>query len=179
MEEITFRQAEEKDKDIIWGILQQAIERRKNDGSNQWQDGYPNLQTVENDIAKDQGYVLTLNDEVITYAALIFNDEPAYENIKGEWLTNGDFMVVHRVAVSDKAAGKGIVKKFFGTLDVLFYFRHRHQLRYHFIQWFHKRYIDMDRPLLLQTKLNSFFYCFKIVFVCICFLIFFHLEISV
>ncbi|OPB86138.1 GNAT family N-acetyltransferase [Elizabethkingia ursingii] len=116
-EEIRFRQAEEKDKDIIWGILQQAIERRKNDGSNQWQDGYPNLQTVENDIAKDQGYVLTLNDEVITYAALIFNDEPAYENIKGEWLTNGDFMVVHRVAVSDKAAGKGIVKKFFGTLD--------------------------------------------------------------
>ncbi|CAM3470745.1 GNAT family N-acetyltransferase [Elizabethkingia occulta] len=116
-EEIRFRQAEEKDKDIIWGILQQAIERRKNDGSNQWQDGYPNLQTVENDIAKGQGYVLTLNDEVITYAALIFNDEPAYENIKGEWLTNGDFMVVHRVAVSDKAAGKGIVKKFFGTLD--------------------------------------------------------------
>ena len=41
-----------------------------------------NLQTVENDIAKGQGYVLTLNDEVITYAALIFNDEPAYENIK-------------------------------------------------------------------------------------------------
>ena len=116
-EEIRFRQAEEKDKDIIWGILQQAIERRKNDGSNQWQDGYPNLQTVENDIAKGQGYVLTLNYEVITYAALIFNDEPAYENIKGKWLTNGDFMVVHRVAVSDKAAGKGIVKKFFGTLD--------------------------------------------------------------
>lgn len=28
-EEIRFRQAEEKDKDIIWGILQQAIERRK------------------------------------------------------------------------------------------------------------------------------------------------------
>ncbi|MYZ58343.1 GNAT family N-acetyltransferase [Elizabethkingia anophelis] len=117
MEEIIFRQAESKDKHIIWEILQQAIERRRNDGSNQWQDGYPNLQTVENDIKKGQGYVLILNDEVITYAALIFNDEPAYEAIQGKWLTNGDFMVVHRVAVSEKAAGKGIVKKLFGMLE--------------------------------------------------------------
>lgn len=54
MEEIIFRQAEGKDKHIIWEILQQAIERRRNDGSNQWQDGYPNLQTVENDIKKDR-----------------------------------------------------------------------------------------------------------------------------
>ncbi len=111
MEEIIFRQAEGKDKHIIWEILQQAIERRRNDGSNQWQDGYPNLQTVENDIKKGQGYVLILNDEVITYAALIFNDEPAYEAIQGKWLTNGDFMVVHRVAVSEKSSRKGYCKE--------------------------------------------------------------------
>jgi len=66
MEEILdFRSAEEKDKDIIWEILQQAIERRRKDGSKQWQDGYPNVQTVETDIEKGNGYVVTLNREVV------------------------------------------------------------------------------------------------------------------
>jgi hypothetical protein len=30
----------------IWIILQQAIARRKADGSNQWQDGYPNPEVI-------------------------------------------------------------------------------------------------------------------------------------
>jgi hypothetical protein len=33
-------------------ILQQAIARRKADGSNQWQDGYPNPEVILNDITK-------------------------------------------------------------------------------------------------------------------------------
>ncbi len=56
--EIKLRKAEIEDRDIIWGILQQSIERRKQDGSTQWQNGYPNLGTVESDIAKGFGYVL-------------------------------------------------------------------------------------------------------------------------
>ncbi len=31
----------------IWEILQDAILRRKKDGSNQWQDGYPNPESVQ------------------------------------------------------------------------------------------------------------------------------------
>ena len=45
-----FRKAEVTDISEIWVILQQAIKRRKNEGSNQWQDGYPNLEVVKNDI---------------------------------------------------------------------------------------------------------------------------------
>ena len=33
---------------IIWDILQQAIEQRKQDGSEQWQDGYPNERGILN-----------------------------------------------------------------------------------------------------------------------------------
>ncbi|HAI81103.1 MAG TPA: GNAT family N-acetyltransferase, partial [Chryseobacterium sp.] len=39
--EINFRKATPEDAGQIWQILQQAIRRRKNDGSRQWQDGYP------------------------------------------------------------------------------------------------------------------------------------------
>ena len=36
---------------VIWEIIQQVIEQRRRDGSNQWQNGYPNEQTINDDIA--------------------------------------------------------------------------------------------------------------------------------
>lgn len=114
---IGFRKAEISDKDIIWEIIQQSIERRRIDGSNQWQNGYPNQQTVESDITKNFGFVLTVSDEIAVYVALIFNDEPAYSTIDGAWLTNGEFVVIHRVAVSEKFAGQGLAKKLFDVIE--------------------------------------------------------------
>jgi hypothetical protein len=59
-----------------------------------------NLQVVNNDIEKDQGYVLVAGDTIIGYTAVIINDdEPAYE-IEAKWLTTDDFVVIHRVAIS-------------------------------------------------------------------------------
>lgn len=106
-----FRKATMEDSDDIWEILQGAIQRRKNDGSRQWQDGYPNLDVVKEDIEKGFGYVLTENDVIAGYTAILINDEPAYDNLEGEWLTNGNFVVVHRLAVSDEYIGKGIAQK--------------------------------------------------------------------
>ncbi|MXV50436.1 GNAT family N-acetyltransferase [Pedobacter sp. HMF7647] len=105
-----FRKAETKDVNNIWDVLQQAIARRKEDGSRQWQDGYPNPEVVQSDIDKQAGFMLCDADTVIGYCAVFVNDEPAYEKIDGKWLTNGDFVAVHRVAVSDQYTGKGLAK---------------------------------------------------------------------
>jgi GNAT superfamily N-acetyltransferase len=110
---IHFRNATKTDAAVIWEILQQAIRRRKEDGSNQWQDGYPNPDVIEQDIEKSAGFVLTADDNVIGYCAILINDEPEYAKIEGSWLTNGDFIVVHRVAISDSFLGKGLAKKIF------------------------------------------------------------------
>ncbi len=117
MQNVNFRKATSEDSDKIWQILQQAILRRKNDGSKQWQDGYPNPETVQTDIEKGIGYVLTENNEVVAYSAIIFNDEPAYDAIEGKWLSNGEFIVVHRVAVSDEVAGKGFATEIFRRIE--------------------------------------------------------------
>ena len=77
-----FRKATALEISKIWQIIQQAIVRRKNDGSQQWQDGYPNETIIRQDIAKGIGYVLTDNDTIAGYAAILFNDEPAYEYLK-------------------------------------------------------------------------------------------------
>ncbi len=103
----------------IWIILQQAIARRKQDGSDQWQNGYPNPQIVEDDIHKGWGYVIEENEKVIAYAAIIFGIEPAYNDLKGKWLTYGDYVVVHRVATSNAVKGKGIGLKLFEMVEDL------------------------------------------------------------
>ena len=111
------RKAQIPEAEIIWQILQQAIERRRKDGSNQWQDGYPNLEVVKTDISLGKGYVLEIDNAIAAYAALVFNDEPAYKEIIGDWLTNDDFLVIHRVAVSDDFLGKGIAVLLFQKLE--------------------------------------------------------------
>jgi GNAT superfamily N-acetyltransferase len=112
-----FRLATLTDLPAIWDILQQAIARRKADGSEQWQDGYPNLEVVQNDIEKEVGFVLTLENEIAGYFVVMINDEPEYAKIEGKWLTNDDFVVFHRIAISDVYLGKGLAKSIFQFIE--------------------------------------------------------------
>jgi len=111
------RKANLSEQPLIWDILQQAIEQRRQDGSTQWQDGYPNEQTVYDDITEGYAYVLTDNNVIIAYAAIIFGIEPTYINIKGSWLTNGDYAAVHRVATLNTVKRKGVATLLFQMLE--------------------------------------------------------------
>jgi hypothetical protein len=113
------RKADISDITSIWEILKQAIEQRRQEGSEQWQNGYPNQQTVFDDITNGYGYVITENAVIIAYAAIIFGIEPAYSEIEGQWLTNGDYVAVHRVATSNSVKGKGVATKLFELLEDL------------------------------------------------------------
>tara|TARA_R110000868_G_scaffold121097_6_gene321368 strand:- start:2913 stop:3428 length:516 start_codon:yes stop_codon:yes gene_type:complete len=112
-----FRRANLSEITPIWEILQQAIRRRKEEGSAQWQDGYPNPEVVQKDIEKGQGFVLVDGEAIIGYSAVMINDEPAYDGIEGKWLTNDDFVVIHRVALSDNYLGKGLAKMIIGYVE--------------------------------------------------------------
>lgn len=101
----------------IWEIIKDAIKRRKDDGSTQWQEGYPNKTTIEEDIRDKSAYVLIEDDIVMAYVSIKINDEPAYEKIDGKWLTNSDFLVLHRVAVDKNCIGKGIATKIFELVE--------------------------------------------------------------
>ena len=111
------RKASAADQEIIWKIIQQAISRRKEEGSNQWQDGYPNLNSIENDIEKNYGYVLESENKILGYAAVIFENEPAYEIIEGNWLSDQEYVVIHRVAVSEEYIGFGLATKIFQEIE--------------------------------------------------------------
>ena len=86
-------------------------------GSSQWQDGYPAPGHISADIGRGCGYVLCRPGvrecrAIIAYGAVAFNGEPAYEALEGEWLTDGPYVVVHRMAVADGECGKGVAAEF-------------------------------------------------------------------
>lgn len=104
---------------VIWDILAYAIEQRRQDGSNQWQNGYPSPQSVIDDVRHGYGHVLTENGKILVYAAIIFDIEPAYTAIQGRWLSDGDYVVVHRVASSPEAKQKGMATQLFRHIESL------------------------------------------------------------
>lgn len=112
-----FRKAEKKDALGIWSLLQEAIQKRKEEGSNQWQDGYPNLEVVEKDISVGIGFVIEVNSKLAGYVAIDINNEPAYEVLEGTWVTNGDFVVFHRAAIAKESVGKGLATKLFISIE--------------------------------------------------------------
>jgi len=116
---MNLRLANPDDKNTIWEILQAAIEQRRKDGSDQWQNGYPNEQTVITDIQNGYGYVLVDNDAIIAYAAIIFGVEPAYNDIQGKWLSYGAYVVVHRVATAGNIKQKGMGTRLFLMVEEL------------------------------------------------------------
>lgn len=106
---LNLRQANLSDADRIWEILQQAIQKRKEEGSEQWQNGYPNLDVVENDISNGFGYIIeNVDNLIIGYVAIIDEIEPAYTAIEGKWLNDDSYIVIHRLAVAQDIKIKGL-----------------------------------------------------------------------
>ena len=86
-------------------------------GIDQWQgEGYPARDIVEQDVREGVSYVAT--------CMLSFSGEDDYDEIEGEWLTEGDssnpaYAVVHRVAVAADSVGKGAARLMLGNAQTL------------------------------------------------------------
>lgn len=150
------RKAIPEDAENIWVILRQAIARRKADGSNQWQDGYPNPEVIARDIEREIGYVLEYDARVIGYTAILINDEPEYAKIEGSWLTDQDFVVYHRVAISEEHAGQGFSYELLQHIEV-----------YARKQGIYSLKADTNHdngPMLRIFKKEGYTYCGKVYF---------------
>lgn len=102
------RYARREDVPAIMNIINQAKVRLANLGIDQWQSGYPNEESLLNDISNKNGYVVVDKNEVVAYAAIIFDGEPTYTHIDGQRLTDQSYVVVHRIAVADDMLRRGV-----------------------------------------------------------------------
>lgn len=111
------RKANTTDIPMIWAILKDAIKRRKLDGSQQWQDGYPNIEVVQSDVDNEVGFVFTEKDDIIGCCTLFINYEPLYKDIQGKWLTDGDFIAFHRLAIKETHVGNGLSSRILESIE--------------------------------------------------------------
>lgn len=127
-EALGFRRARPDDAARIMEIIRQAQAQMRALGSLQWQDGYPAPADIGNDIAHGYGYVLDrpapaadadAPGTVIAYGAVVFDGEPAYDVLEGAWLTGGEYVVLHRLAVADGEKGRGIATEFMRRTEAL------------------------------------------------------------
>ncbi len=97
------------DIDSILSIVRSAQLSLRELGIDQWQDGYPSREAIEEDITRGVGYVMCNDhDTIIAYAAIVLDGEPAYSQIdETEWHTEGRYVVVHRLCVAASARRKG------------------------------------------------------------------------
>jgi RimJ/RimL family protein N-acetyltransferase len=104
-----FRMADYKDIDSIMNIIFKAQENFRSKKIDQWQNNYPNYDIIREDIKNKNSYVLLKDGVIIGTVYLSFDGEPTYEKIyKGQWLSNRQYAVIHRMAVDSEYKGLGL-----------------------------------------------------------------------
>lgn len=96
------------DIDKVMEIINQAKQYFKNNNIDQWQEGYPNEESIKEDIMNEEAYVLEDNGKILGTCMVTIQGEPTYHTIDGKWLFNEDYVCVHRIAVDEQYKGAGL-----------------------------------------------------------------------
>lgn len=103
------RKTVQADIPVIMEIIGDAQKYLRSCGVEQWQDGYPTAAVIGDDIERGISYVATENGEIIGTAAISFNVEPNYAEIRnGRWSNDGPYAVIHRIAVGNRHRCRGV-----------------------------------------------------------------------
>lgn len=146
-----FRKSIKSDLDNIMIIIKEAQKYFKENNIDQWQDNYPNEETILNDINNETSYVLVKDNNIVATASISFEEEKTYKNIDGNWLTNDRYVVIHRVAVTNKLKGLGLASIILKKAELLALANNVHSIKIDT----HKDNKAMQRVL----KKNNFTYC--------------------
>lgn len=147
-----FRKSVKSDIPKIMSIIKQAQAYFKDQNIDQWQNGYPNEEVINNDIKNEESYVMIKDNEILATTVISFHKESSYKNIiHGKWLTNGDYGVIHRVVVDNTYKGLGLSHKIIKYTEKLCLEKGVHSIKVDT----HEQNIPMQSLL----KKNGFEYC--------------------
>lgn len=102
------RKTKLNDINRVMEIINQAKQYFKNNNIDQWQEGYPNEESIKEDIMNEEAYVLEDNGKILGTCMVTIQGEPTYHTIDGKWLFNEDYVCVHRIAVDEQYKGAGL-----------------------------------------------------------------------
>ena len=103
------RKSSKSDIESIMKMIHQAKNYFKKKGIDQWQNNYPNEDTILADINNKIGYVLVKDNSIVGTAAISFDKERTYDFIyEGNWISNDKYAVIHRLAIDNEYKGLGL-----------------------------------------------------------------------
>ncbi|WP_293441170.1 GNAT family N-acetyltransferase [Parvimonas sp.] len=118
-EVLTFRMANESDRESILEIYLEGAEALKTDGVDQWQGQYvPSFKDIDEHLGIDL-YVLEYHRKIVSTACLVEGIDEDYENIKGKWNTSIPYISIHKVATSNKYKKQSFAKKMMSYIENL------------------------------------------------------------
>lgn len=107
MNSIKFVTAQKSDADKIFCIYRDATENMNNQKIFQWDEIYPDKQTIYNDISNKQMTIGVINSE--TVSAYVLNHNCDSEYACGNWEYKGpQHLIIHRLCVNPKFQNTGI-----------------------------------------------------------------------
>lgn len=104
------RHANKTDLVDIMIIIEKAKIYMKENKINQWSENYPNEDVFLADLKENRLYVAEIDKKVVGMAVLILDGDADYKNIDGKWLSDGEYGVIHRIAVNPDYKSQNVAK---------------------------------------------------------------------
>lgn len=107
---IKFTPATAEDLEDIFTMFRTAVTKMEREGIHQWDELYPDLKRLQNDILKNQMFIGKLGSQIV--CAYVINRECDVEYNDGDWKYPLETaIIIHRLCVDPKHQHKGIARK--------------------------------------------------------------------
>lgn len=88
------------DLQMVLEMFEEAREDLRLSNVDQWQDGYPNRDTIIQDINLKRGYLLIEDNQICGYCVLMFTEDPSYAKIfEGNFHNQHQYATIHRFVI--------------------------------------------------------------------------------
>ena len=109
-----FRNAREEEVPMLMGMVQDAVRYFRDSHIDQWQHGYPDADTLYEDIRLGRLFVVEKAEAALGMLAILTEPDPSYEKVwEGAWPNDLPYLSLHRVCVSFRHKGQGIAGELF------------------------------------------------------------------
>ena len=109
------RKAVLSDLKNIFDVYLKAIDKLRSLGIDQWDEIYPDFETIKNDIERGEMYIMPLNGHIA--ACGVINKENDGYDEGGKWKFGENYRVIHRLCVNVDFQSMGIGKKMLQCLE--------------------------------------------------------------
>lgn len=127
--EFVYKTAEVSALNEIIDIYRKAQKFMERNGNPQWGKGFPAKDDILGGILGGCIFTVIADGEVAAVFSVVDYDRD-YDEIDGKWLTEGNYLAVHRVAVAEKFRGQGAAKYVIKAASEIAHSRGRKSLRF-------------------------------------------------